>query len=367
MKTIARQSLFLLLGILVLYLLLLALSLLLVPPQRLEGGLDSGRAGLSLYLTEPKYVFLARGALASDHDKVIVLGASNAVVGFRQEHLQVLLPGVEVSNLAVGGSNLTQLRQIVELVQEAQEPAVRARNTFVIGLWYGLFADDRVRWHTPDRHAGDTDIDIERYRYGFYRRGEHGPVALLPSRWLDAGVVLIHPWLVGDRLLRDASASLRDRLKGKAPPLSDEARNAKRVDEAARARYLAFWSDYMGGSLSEAQFAQLEALIQDVRRTGGRVVLVDLPLPDWHKKRSPFTADYYRRLGEFLARHRDDAGVQVASIEGVRAGDFDFSDEVHPKPRVTPQWSRQLATALEARERASHAARQQTATMSFNH
>ena len=36
-----------------------------------------------------------------------------------------------------------------------------------------------MRWNTPDRHQGDTDLDIERYRYGFYRRTEQGSQAAI--------------------------------------------------------------------------------------------------------------------------------------------------------------------------------------------
>ena len=104
------------------------------------------------------------------------------LAGFRPARLQQLVPQATVHNLAIGGANMTEVRQMVDLVLEVQSPAAQRRNLFVIGAWYGLFADDRARWYTPDRHPGDTDLDIERYRYGFYRRTADGPVAPTSSR-----------------------------------------------------------------------------------------------------------------------------------------------------------------------------------------
>lgn len=348
---ILRQLAQLLLAVFALYGIVLGLTLLWVPPQAPAQapaqGLDTGLAARSLYLTEPKYVFLGRGELEAPRPRIVLLGASNVVVGFRRTQLQALLPDAEVDNLGVGGSNVTQLRQILDLVYAVQSPQARREDTFVIGLWYGLFADDAQRWNTPDRHAGDTDIDIERYRYGFYRRGEQGPVALLPPAWLDIGVHLIHPWLVLDRATRDATASLRARLKDAPPLLTDAERNARSLSDADKAKYLAFWSDYMGGGdkVSPRQFAQLEAMIREMLAQGSRVVLVDLPLPAWHASHSPYTKDYERRLAKVLEAHVAQDRLTLVGMER-RNADADFSDEVHPKPRVTPLWAQQLAGAL---------------------
>lgn len=351
LRIVLRQLGWLVLAVLVLYAVLLAVSLALVPRQHDFLGMDTGRASASLYLTEPKYVFLGRSALDTTTDKVIMVGASNVVVGFKQPQVQRLMPGAQVHNLGVGGSNMTQVREIVDLVQEVQTPEARRHNTFVVGLWYGLFADDAVRWHTPDRHAGDTDIDIERYRYGFYRRSDAGPEPLLPAKYLDAGATLIHPWLVIDKLTRDATRGLRAHLAGKAQGITDEQRNAVVLSEAEKQRYLDFWTDYMGHKpLGLQQFGELKKLIDSVTANGGKVVLVDLPLPAWHAERSPYFAEYQQRRHDFLASLAPHGDVAVLVLSDGRGPDEDFSDEVHPKPRVTPVWAQQLATALNARD-----------------
>jgi hypothetical protein len=346
MKPFVTQLFHLALSSLAVYAVLLGISMVLVPPQR-GGTLDTAQAARSLFATEPKYVFLGRGALNSADDKVLLLGASNVVTGFRQDQLQQLVPGAEINNIGVGGSNVTQLRQIVDLVLDVQNPEVRRHNTFVIGAWYGLFAEDHRRWNMPDRHAGDTDIDIERYRYGFYRRTDSGPVSMIPRGLLGVGVALIHPILVADKLLRDATKSMRRVMAGNAPVPANAQRNAAAIGESDRRRYLAFWDDYMGrrGRLADEQFVVLERLIDRISGTGGRVVIADLPLPAWHQQRSPYYADYRERTRSLFDRFEMLSGVQVVRL---RAGgaDADFSDEVHPKPKVALGWSRQLAAVL---------------------
>ncbi|KQV95867.1 hypothetical protein [Rhizobacter sp. Root1221] len=348
MKLILKQTALLIGAMVALYGAALALSLLLVPRAQLGQRLDAGQATQSLYMTEPKYVFLARGQLNTPSDKLLLVGASNMQAGFRQAQMQAQLPQAEVHNLSVGGSNITQVGQIVDLVREVQSPEVRRHNTFVIGLWYGLFADDKARWYTEDRHAGDTDIDIERYRYGFYRRTAHGPAPVLPPERLDWGVVLIHPYLVLDRTARDLTRSLRSYLAAKPKVITDEQRNATVISEAERQKYLAFWRTYMGSAqtLNDAPFLVLEGTVEQILADGGRVVLVDMPIPAWHAQGAVLQADYRRRVDPLLARLKARPGVKVVPAFGTE--DDDFSDEVHPKPRVTNLWAQRLATAVAA-------------------
>jgi hypothetical protein len=325
---------------------LLLLSLALRPREPADRPLDTRKAPASLWATEPKYVFLGRGRLATAQDKMLVVGASNAMAGLKQGELQLLLPHTPVHNLAIGGSNVTQVAQTVELVREVQTPAERRHNLFVVGLWYGLFASDVVRWHRPGRTPGDTDIDIERYRYGFYRRGEQGPVALLPPNLIDVGVAAIHPNLVLDELARRATATLRRRLSGKPAGLSDEERNARHISAAEQREYLAFWRRYMGSvSLGEEQFSRLRRCVEQLSDDGARVLLVDLPIPSWHARGAPLATEYRERLLAMLPSLVALPGVSALDMSDAAADD-DFSDEVHPKPRVSARWAARVAEAM---------------------
>ena len=350
MKTILKQILQIIGALAVVYGVLLAVTLVLVPRSELGSRLDASRARESLFLTEPKYVFLARGQLNTPVDKAILLGASNTLAGFRQAEVQALVPNQEVHNLAVGGSNITQIDQIADLVNEVQSTEARRHNTFVIGLWYGVFASDKARWHTPDRHAGDTDIDIERYRYGFYRRTEDGSAPVLPPGQLDTGVILIHPYLVLDRLARDVTSMARGWLTGRKPGMTNAQRNAIVLTEEQHLGYLAFWRGYMGDVdvLDDAPFQTLDKMVAKVLADGGRLVLVDMPLPRWHTEGSPLWRDYHRHIDPMLARYENEPGVTVLKMGAANANE-DFHDEVHPKPRVSGQWAERLAAVLNKR------------------
>ena len=343
MKHILNQAAALILSLLLLYGLALVIA---VPTMSRPTGanLDTASAARSVFMTEPKYAFLNRSLLNTTGDKTILLGASNVLAGFRPAQMQGRVPATTVHNLAIGGSNMTEVGQMVDLVLEVQSPGARAHNVFVIGLWYGLFADDQARWFTADRHPGDTDLDIERYRYAFYRRTDSGPVPLLPPRWLDSGVTLITPFLLVDRLARDASKILRaDR------PLAATADRATLPDARRQQQYLTFWQDYMGasGRLGEQPFASLQQTIDSIVASGGRVLLVDLPLPRWHAEASPYDASYRQHLS---AIRQGLEGVAAVSFLSLRDEDRpeDFSDEVHPRPDLAARWAARLADALNA-------------------
>jgi len=349
MKLILKQAAHLLIALVVLYGAVLAISFVLVPRSDTGPRLDTARASSSLFLTEPKYVFMSRARLNTPSDKVLLVGASNTLAGFKQRQVQALLPTIEVHNLAVGGSNIKQISQVVDLVREVQTPEARRHNVYVVGLWYGLFASDKSRWYTSDRHAGDTDIDIERYRYGFYRRTDAGAVPVLPPEYLEDGVLLIHPYLVLDRTARDLTVSLREFIGTKKRPITDEQRDAVVLTDADKRKYLAFWRDYTGQAeaLGDAPFAALQHMVDGIVAEGGHVVLVDLPIPQWHADGSVLSADYRRHLDAMLPHLKSQPGVSVVTIEGGSDSD-DFSDEVHPKPRVTPRWAQRLADELSA-------------------
>jgi hypothetical protein len=348
MRAILKQGFYLSLAFSGIYALLFVISYAIVPPMSRGGGLDSSLAEESIYTTDPKYVFLNRAAVRPGAARVVFIGASNSAVGFKPREVQPLLPSAEVDNLSVGGSNMTQVAQIVELVQDLQDPAARRRTTFVIGMWQGMFVPDGFRWSTPDRHKGDTDIDIERYRYGFYLRSDTGPKQILPSNELSLGVMLIHPYLVFDELSRIASKGLRERVSGKPPRRTDAERNASILSEPDKELALTYWRQQMhsDGPISDEQFLVLKNLIATILAQGSRVVLVDLPIPRWHQQRSPFYADYSRQRDILLMGLQGTAGFSYLEM-AEQNDDLDFSDEVHPKPRVTRLWATRVAMLIQ--------------------
>src|SRR5215469_6329260 len=110
MRVIVRQGAALLLCVAMLYIGLLGLSLALVPRPDQHQGLDSSLAGNTIFMTEPKYIYLNRTPLRDASEKIVLLGASNVNVGFNLAELRPLLPTtVSVHKLGIGGANMTEI------------------------------------------------------------------------------------------------------------------------------------------------------------------------------------------------------------------------------------------------------------------
>jgi hypothetical protein len=100
-------------------------------------------------------------------------------------------------------------------------------------------------------------------------------------------------------------------------------------------------------TLGDTPFHTLQHLVDGILADGGRVVLVDMPIPRWHAQGAVLSIDYRQRAGSLFAALRGRPGVTVLSMNQADTDD-DFSDEVHPKPRVTEGWAKRLATSLNA-------------------
>ncbi len=330
-----------------LYGLALAITFVVAPIPPRNGWMDVWTAGDTLYLTSPKYAFLGRDVLDVPDRKVLLIGASNTGLGFRQPLVQALVPCAKVSNLAIGNANISELRQMIDLIHEVQDDTARRSNTFVIGIWFGMFVETERRWPGADRHHGDTDLDIERYRYGFFRRTDTGPVAVLPPEWLRVGVVLIRPYLALEKLARDATSRLRRAVFTRPPELTDDDREKLVMNDKDKSDALTYWRQTMGGAseISQSQMTLLQAIIEDLLRSGEKVVLVDLPIPAWHRDASPYEPEYARAAQELFTRFADHPGFAALKMDDL-AADQDYSDEVHAKPHLARVWATRLAGVL---------------------
>ena len=330
-----------------LYGLLWAVSIAIFPPAMSDASLDTSQASHTLYMTEPRYIYLNRAPLELPGAKVILVGASNTVVGFRQHDLAPLIRNARVDNLAIGGANVTEMAQVVDLALHTENASSRRQTTFVLGIWYGMFGSNQDWWFSPDRHGGDTDIDIERYRYGFCWRTGQGPLSLVSPQYIGAAALAIHPYLVAEKLVRDTTTFIDVRLLGKAAMRTEQQRNEASVDEPGRSRAISYWENRLGpsGSIPPEQFDALQQLIGALVSTGANVVLVDLPLPKWHAERSPYLASYYQQLMPIVDAFQGLPRFRFMRLKGL-SDDADFSDEVHPKPKISAEWSRQLANVL---------------------
>ncbi|TYL87190.1 hypothetical protein [Bradyrhizobium cytisi] len=331
-----------------LYVLIGGLSFLVFPDPSHGGLRDFQVAERTLFMTVPKYVLLGRSVLDTPDPKVLIVGASNTAVGFIQKLIQSKLACGKVSNLAMGGANISEAAQIIDLVRETQSSPGAAPNTFVIGVWYGMFADSDIRFADPDRNRGESDLDIEKYRYGFYRRTANGPVAVLPSKWLDAGVMAIRPLLLVEKVAREARTGINLLLTGRRSAQRTEVeREAAVMSEQDKKKALEYWQESMGfkGAISETQFNLLRSTVASLLDSGERVVLVDLPIPSWHRDASPYQPGYEQKLQELSGQFKERSNFISISMSDLD-GDLDYSDEVHAKRHLANVWSERLASVL---------------------
>jgi hypothetical protein len=347
LKYILRQTAWTLLSLAFLYALLAGVSFIVFPDPS-SGPRDFQAADRTLYMTVPKYVFLGRSVFDNPDNKVILVGASNTGVGFRQKVVQAALGCAKVSNLGMGGANISEVKQVIDLVHAVQDDRDRPLNTFVIGAWFGMFVDSDVKFADPDRTRGDTDIDIERYRYGFFRRTPDGPVAVLPPKWLDAGVVALRPLLLIEKVARQARSSVSEFVVGNTAQRSDAEREVAVMSEQDKKKALEYWNDTMGhtGEISRAQVALLNDTIESLLRSGQKVVLADLPIPAWFRDNSPYQRSYEEAIKTLIQQFGSwptFASMTMSDLDR----DLDYSDEVHAKPHVAQIWSTRLATVLD--------------------
>ncbi|MGY3238623.1 hypothetical protein ACVMAJ_005513 [Bradyrhizobium sp. USDA 4448] len=360
-----------------LYALIGGLSFLVFPDPSYGGPRDFQAAERTLFMTVPKYVFLGRSVLDTPDTKVLIVGASNTAVGFIQRLIQPKLACAKVSNLAMGGANISEVAQIIDLVRETQSSPGTAPNTFVIGIWYGMFADSEIRFADPDRNRGESDLDIEKYRYGFYRRTADGPVAVLPSKWLDAGVMAIRPLLLVEKVAREARTDVNLLLTGRRSAQRTEVeREAAVMSEQDKKKALEYWQESMGfrGAISETQFNLLRSTVASLLDSGERVVLVDLPIPSWHRDASPYQPGYEQKLQELSKQFKERSNFISISMSDLD-GDLDYSDEVHAKRHLANIWSDRLASVLSSfacqkkadKEKVSSRAPEQATAASSDH
>jgi hypothetical protein len=348
LKYILKQAALTCVSFAALYLAIAAVSFVVLPSPSQNGVLDAQTAADTLYMTTPKYVYLGRSVLANPDRKIVLLGASNTGNGFSSRAIAAQVPCAKVHSLAVGGANITEVGQIVELVHEVQSEADRRSNTFVIGVWYGMFADSEIRYADADRHRGETDIDIERYRYGFVRRTPNGPVVMLPPNWLDEGVGLIRPFLVLEKIARDIRKTA-EKLTGRSRERTESEREAAVMTAKEKQDALTYWRQQMGGKeqISSEQFAELKRIIGDLLQSGEQVVLVDLPFPAWHRDASPYYPGYRQALQALVQELADRPGFTFMNMPDLD-GDLEYSDEVHAKPHMAKVWSTRLGATLNA-------------------
>jgi hypothetical protein len=314
--------------------------------------LDTAEASATLFLTEPKLVVYDIGRLARPGPKVILLGASNVREGLRPAELSPRLGGIEVDNLAVGATNMREIAEVVDLVHWATPTSTHRDLTFVLGIWYGTFVDDKRRW--PN---GQTAVDVEMLRYSLFAPRDGGtprPVlgtVLTPFAIKQLKSILLLSYLRNQRILPmiESGMARLPFLVGAPDPPSGPAgdHDTLILSDPGKRTALGNWLNYMGpvDQWTDAGLGSLVALAARIIGAGGRLIVLDLPIPSWHADNIPYFSEYQRRKTPFIDKLRSMDRVTYADLQSGFI-DGDFYDSAHPRPKVTAMWADRAAAVL---------------------
>lgn len=299
------------------------------------------------------------GALESrfrDGRQVIIVGSSNALLGFRPQEMEALMPGVRAHNISTGSMRADEIRHLVQLALDVMPAEQHARTSFVVTLIFASFPSAHSLY--SQREAG---IVQEIRESGAFRQVDGDFVPRWTGLPLMAAALLRRPLSFADACGDDLSR----RTFGVEKFLSEAFRRHvvdlgllaqtrprevllfPRADTAeGRATNLTFFRGALSGDdmrLGREQFDELLRLCRWAGKNAVDLVLVGMPVPGWVRADLPFFAEYRDRLDPVLR--------EVESLPSVRFVDlYDAElpmwDSTHPEPGKTRAWAEALVAAL---------------------
>jgi len=316
--------------------------------------------------TESQYLIFNRHRLVSPADRLFVIGASNAREALQPGLLGSKIRGYQVNDIALGGANITEVRQTVHLVYQSLAKA-RCHNMFVLGITYLQFEDNKTRW------GGATDLAVEMTRFDLFRAtgGEDfspsfpSELSLVVSYALRPVIIepYVEKWIARHLFPTELVQRLR-LLLGSKKTGGDDARrvalqefllkqtnfDALTIDAGTRAELLREQKvdSKNATSLPAEQFVEIGRLATEIERHGDVLVLVDFPLPRWHLAGiRALDRSYKAQLGSVLKRFAElGHGPYYLDLRALDDPN-NFYDSTHLRPRMWSIICARLADFLE--------------------
>jgi len=312
-------------------------------------------------------IFYSSSLAKSKQPMVVIAGGSAAQEGYQPEIVRVVAPNLLIHNLSMGGANITAVDQIIDhVLKAAPSSEIMGHSLLVLSITYPMFIPDQRRWRDPKFVPADaikqdivlTDIEREAMRCPsvcnpgsrFFKIAPGWLVALAKERYTLFLPIIRHlPVHPGDPLLsrkvwrQDPRKFLEPKSPKKPAPEAPIAPPEPYLVMAHK--QMDYLTQAMHGSLHDEQFEKLKTLINKIQAYGFRVVVVDMPLPSWHREKSPFFALYQTKLRTALASQLDNKQAEFVSLTEAIPDD-EFRDSVHPKAEATTHWARVLMERL---------------------
>lgn len=295
-----------------------------------------------LAISEAREALFGTPSLArTSKPKLIFMGASTVRVGFRPEDWSSIMPNLETHNMAVGSMSITALNRLWPHVKQAVPPNVAKHSIIVIGLMYLMIADLTdyisreeprlnplyllgIKWWGTERVW--NYVKLQTYRY-------FGLDAYLQKKLED----FYHFFndITEKRMARGFIKPLP--IKKLALPINPNDHNAALV------RFTGMMKDT---KVEKKYFIQLKKLIQDIRAKGFKVVIVSMPLPNWHIQMSPYDKPFCDQLHLMMSDLVDrNKGIYFVDLHQ-NSKEENFRDTVHLNRQGARLLTNQLYKAL---------------------
>jgi len=325
-----------------LYVIEFGLSSFLFPDR--SGILDRETVGKTLYAVGPRQAAYGFQRLSNAEKKIVFVGESNVELGFRPVQLVEFFPGVDIHNIAYGGMNMRERRQMVELILSKVPETDRGKLTIVMGIWYGSFVDDSRHWN-----GGPTSLEGEMLRYGLYREN-HGnlPVARFNDALMPYAILMAKPFMLSSRVLLEDRVTKMLKSMEYSNPNSNQ--DSRLVTKQYQGQAIANLKDKMGPvtAWSTEGFNTLYSIAREVSLSGANFVLIDMPIPTWHRNGVPHDHVYQARLAPLLVKMALLPRFSYASMREDFTDESYYYDHAHPRPEITRKWASKVAPIIKS-------------------
>ena len=266
--------------------------------------------------------------LNSRRKKVIILGASNSRDGFRPKELKEYFPDYEIHNLAVSAGNITQVIEMVNFMKSSLPSEALENNFFVLGISSGVLTTNEERLWQHGSPFSNALAKIPNFRVPFLNR--FYLQASLPIFCLRA-MISNFEFTFNKWAKKPPKVTNIFRHRSKKVRVLDADKKAKIINRIDT-MYAQSETPFLGQLLD---INKLNSIINQIK---SRLIIVDLPAPNWFKNASQADREYIRVINnsEFAL------ALKVNSMRKDIYEDFAFKDHAHPIPSVTGVWAEQL-------------------------
>jgi hypothetical protein len=319
-------------------------SITLLPPDK-STAMDSlaiHNSSGEIYLNSPRYIVWNRDSLKRSTSKIILVGGSNLRKAIKMDIVRSKIRDIDVHNLSVGGMNITQAVHVIDLAYEMIPKPNFEKTTIVLALSYALFVHDKHRWQKIEG-LKDSRVATEMIKIGLYQKVNGTLQPNIQPKYIPLLANFLRPFFTMAYAKSKLTKFIKRKLTLPRKHIDQNWSNLIIQNNAFK-----YWTEYMGSdnsTLNLEQFIKLKKLIASIRKKGSRVIIVDMPLPQWHMDRSAFFQEYQKIKDSYFGRKQPN--LLESYINFYDQNDIkEFADSGHLNQNGALNFSRRLGQEL---------------------